>query len=87
VYRDILGKKLSTRNRKDLDDLSERTGINILSCRFLRKIPVKLVYVKLKFSRRQFDNAKRVFKVVEEMPGLVVPNIIENFALDKDLAK
>jgi hypothetical protein len=33
VYRDILGKKLSARNRKDLDDLSERTGINILSCR------------------------------------------------------
>ncbi|XP_065343228.1 acidic fibroblast growth factor intracellular-binding protein isoform X1 [Cloeon dipterum] len=69
VYRDILGKKLSTRNRKDLDDLSERTGINILSC------------------RRQFDNAKRVFKVVEEMPGLVVKNIIDNFALDKELAK
>lgn len=31
--REILGKKLSSRNRKDLDDISETTGIKLRSCR------------------------------------------------------
>ena len=33
VVRVFLGKKLSTRNRKDLDDVSEKTGILLKSCR------------------------------------------------------
>ena len=33
VVREFLGKKLSTRNRKDLDDVSEKTGISLRSCR------------------------------------------------------
>ena len=33
VVREFLGKKLSTKNRKDLDDVSEKTGISLKSCR------------------------------------------------------
>ncbi|XP_064489864.1 acidic fibroblast growth factor intracellular-binding protein-like [Ornithodoros turicata] len=33
VVREFLGKKLSSRNRKDLDEVSERTGVDIKSCR------------------------------------------------------
>lgn len=33
VVREFLGKKLSTKNRKDLDDVSEKTGISLRSCR------------------------------------------------------
>jgi hypothetical protein len=33
VIREILGKKLSGRNRKDLDDVSDKTNVGIKSCR------------------------------------------------------
>lgn len=33
VIREFLGKKLSSRNRKDLDEVSEKTGVSIKSCR------------------------------------------------------
>ncbi len=33
VVRELLGKKLTHKMRKDLDDVSERTGVKIVSCR------------------------------------------------------
>ncbi|ODN04265.1 Acidic fibroblast growth factor intracellular-binding protein [Orchesella cincta] len=69
VMREILGKKLSSRQRKDLDEVSEKTGVNLRSC------------------RRQFDNAKRIFKTVEELTGGLVQNIRIHFLLSEDLAK
>ena len=69
VVREILGKKLSQRNRKELDDVSEKTGISIKSC------------------RRQFDNIKRVYKLVEDMAGRLCHNIQTHFLLPPELAK
>ncbi|CAL1534602.1 unnamed protein product [Lymnaea stagnalis] len=69
VIREIFGRKLNSRSRKDLDDLSEETGIPVRSC------------------RRQFDNAKRVFKTVEELSGRLVDNIQTHYCLREDLAK
>ncbi|XP_070578907.1 acidic fibroblast growth factor intracellular-binding protein-like isoform X2 [Ptychodera flava] len=69
VLREILGKKLSSKNRKDLDDISEKTSIKLKSC------------------RRQFDNFKRVFKVVEDMEGPIVKNIQSHFLISERLAK
>lgn len=69
VAREILGKKLSSRYRKDLDEVADRT------C------------VRLKSVRRQFDNVKRIFKCVEEMPGSVTNNIRTNFLLPEGLAR
>jgi hypothetical protein len=37
--------------------------------------------------RRQFDNVKRVFKVVDDMQGSVVQNIKNNFLLPEELAR
>ena len=33
IIREILGKKLSTKNRNNLDDVSEKTHIPLRSCR------------------------------------------------------
>lgn len=67
--REVLGKKLSKGTKKDLDDVSTKTGITLKSC------------------RRQFDNFKRVFKVVEEMRGSLVENIQQHFLLSDRLAR
>lgn len=69
VAREILGKKLTSRYRKDLDEVADRTGIRLKSC------------------RRQFDNIKRIFKCVEELPGSVTNNIKQNFLLPDELAR
>lgn len=69
VAREILGKKLSSRYRKDLDEVADRTGIRLKSC------------------HRQFDNVKRIFKCVEELPGSVTNNIKQNFMLPDELAR
>jgi hypothetical protein len=34
VIRELLGKKLSSRHRKDLDEVSEKTSLLLKSCRF-----------------------------------------------------
>ncbi|XP_060791133.1 acidic fibroblast growth factor intracellular-binding protein B-like [Neoarius graeffei] len=67
--REVLGKKLSKGTKKDLDEISSKTGIALKSC------------------RRQFDNFKRVFKVVEELKGPLVENIQHHFLLSNSLAR
>uniref|UniRef100_W5KF70 Fibroblast growth factor (acidic) intracellular binding protein b n=2 Tax=Astyanax mexicanus TaxID=7994 RepID=W5KF70_ASTMX len=67
--REVLGKKLSKGTKKDLDDISSKTGIALKSC------------------RRQFDNFKRVFKVVEELKGPLAENVQHHFLLSDLLAK
>jgi len=68
VARELLGRKLSGRLRKDLDEVSEKTGVPLKSC------------------RRQFDNIKRIFKAVEEVPGKFTTNIKSMFNLDAQLS-
>lgn len=69
VAREILGKKLTSKNRKDMEEVAEKTGISLKSC------------------RRQFNNVKRVFKTVEDLPGSLVTNINQHFLLPEELAK
>lgn len=69
VVRELLGRKFSSRLRKDLDETSERTRVSLRSC------------------RRQFDNIKRVFRSMEEMPGNFIQNIKTNFLLPPELAE
>ncbi|GLV37045.1 hypothetical protein CBL_02123 [Carabus blaptoides fortunei] len=69
VIRELLGKKLSSKHRKDLDEVSEKTTVPLKSC------------------RRQFDNVKRIFKMVEELPGKIVPNIQRYYLLSEELAR
>ncbi|XP_067113484.1 acidic fibroblast growth factor intracellular-binding protein B-like [Osmerus mordax] len=67
--REVLGKKLSKGTKRDLEDVSSKTGVALKSC------------------RRQFDNFKRVFKVVEELKGPLVENIQNHFLLSDTLAR
>merc|ERR1739848_846787 len=67
--REILGRKLNSKLRKDLDEVSEKTGILVRSC------------------RRQFDNIKKVFKAVEDVPPKnYVSSISLTFGLSKNLS-
>nr|CAB3246116.1 acidic fibroblast growth factor intracellular-binding protein-like [Phallusia mammillata] len=68
VIRDLLGKKLSKGTRRDLDEISSKTGVKLKSC------------------QRQFDNCRRVFKVMEELSGNLVENIQTHFLLPNNLA-
>ncbi|XP_011497797.1 PREDICTED: acidic fibroblast growth factor intracellular-binding protein [Ceratosolen solmsi marchali] len=69
VARELVGKKLTSKNRKDIEEVGEKTGVSLKSC------------------RRQFDNVKRVFKAVEDLPGSLVTNIKQHFLLPEELAK
>ncbi|KAK2500065.1 hypothetical protein MC885_010465 [Smutsia gigantea] len=81
--REVLGKKLSKGTKKDLDDISTKTGITLKSCRRQEGTLLGHIYpVKSKF-----DNFKRVFKVVEEMRGSLVDNIQQHFLLSDRLAR
>ena len=72
LCREIVGKKLSSRLRKDLDEICEKistTDKSVVAC------GAGAVGLRLKSARRQFDNVKRVFKTIEEMGGDYVTNI------------
>ena len=69
VVRELLGRKLGSRLRKDLDETSERTRVSLRAC------------------RRQFDNIKRIFRTMEELPGNFIHNIKTNFLLPTTLAE
>lgn len=69
VIRELLGKKITSKSRKDMEEVAEKTGITLKSC------------------RRQYDNVKRVFKIVEDLPGSLITNIKQHFLLSDDLAK
>lgn len=43
--------------------------------------------VTSKSCRRQYDNIKKIFKTVEDLPGSLVTNIKQHFLLPDDLAK
>eukprot|EP00911_Craspedida_sp_UC1_P001863 UC1_evm1s1427 len=43
--------------------------------------------ISLVSCRRQFDNLKRVFKAVEDVPGRLIDNISRAFALNGTLAE
>ena len=66
VVREFTGKKLSGKDRRELDEVCEKTHISMKSC------------------RRQFDNIKRVLKVVDDLEGSLVENIKQQFLLPEE---
>ncbi|KAB1251578.1 Acidic fibroblast growth factor intracellular-binding protein [Camelus dromedarius] len=83
--REVLGKKLSKGTKKDLDDISTKTGITLKSCR--RQVDTASICSLPLHTIPLFDNFKRVFKVVEEMRGSLVDNIQQHFLLSDRLAR
>lgn len=53
VVREFLGKKLSSKHRKDLDEVSEKTSIAIKSCRFVIIIidQISIMFIKNLFNK------------------------------------
>lgn len=66
IIREILGKKLSGKNRKDLTDVSERTKVNLKSC--LRQWDnIKRVYKTVEdMSGNLVSNIQNQFLLPEE---------------------
>ncbi|KAB7498446.1 Acidic fibroblast growth factor intracellular-binding protein [Armadillidium nasatum] len=72
VIREILGKKLSGRTRKDLDDVAEKTGITLRSCR--RQFDnVKRIY-------KQTDDASGSVKLNIQASFLLPPALAQKYA-------
>lgn len=84
--RELLGKKLTTRQRNALDDVSDKTRVPLRSCR--RQVCISVCGIlSISLFKFQFDNVKQVFKTVEEMLGSLVDNIKTHFLLSDHLAK
>lgn len=43
--------------------------------------------ISLRSCRRQYDNVKRIYKTVEDLPGSLITNIKHHFLLPEELAK
>lgn len=69
VLRELLGLRLTSKIRKDLDEVAEKTGVRLRSC------------------RRQFDNLRRIFRCMEEVPGNLEANIQDIYELPLELAR
>ena len=67
VVREFLGKKLSTRNRKDLDDVSEKTGISLKSCRRQFDNIKQVLEVVDDYEGSLVENIKAQFSLPEEL--------------------
>jgi hypothetical protein len=74
--RELFDIKFNSRSRKDLDEISEKTGISLVSCR--RQVTNPL-YI-------EFGNAKRIMKKVEDLNGNLRQEIVKTFLLSTDLA-
>ena len=67
VVREFLGKKLSTKNRKDLDDVSEKTGISLKSCRRQFDNIKQVLRVVDDYEGSLVENIKRQFILPESL--------------------
>jgi hypothetical protein len=92
VIRELLGHKLSQRQRKDLDEICEKANIRVKSCRrqvctidfhFICLTKINK-YASLLF---KFDNLKRIVRTIEDIKGPILKNITDNFCLPLKMAE
>ncbi|EFA76138.1 hypothetical protein PPL_10719 [Heterostelium album PN500] len=70
LMRELIGRKLTSGQRRDLDDTSEKLKIRLSTC------------------ERQFDNLKRISRVVfTDVKSNSIDLITNEFSLSRDLAK
>lgn len=70
VVREFLGKKLSAKNRKDLDNISEKTGISLKSCRRQFDNIKQVLRVVDDHEGSLVENIKQHFLLPEDMAGV-----------------
>ncbi|KAN0014505.1 hypothetical protein ACTFIU_000823 [Dictyostelium citrinum] len=70
LLRELIGRKLTSGQRRDLDDLSEKLKLRLSSC------------------ERQFDNLKRISRVVfADLKTSALEIIMNEFSLSRELSK
>lgn len=67
VVREFLGKKLSAKNRKDLDNISDKTGVSLRSCRRQFDNIKQVLRVVDDHDGSLVENIKQKFILPEEM--------------------
>ena len=67
VVREFLGKKLSSKNRKDLDDVSEKTGVSLKSCRRQFDNIKQVLQVVDDYEGSLVENIKAQFSLSDEL--------------------
>lgn len=67
VVREFLGRKLSSKNRKDLDDVSEKTGVALRSCRRQFDNIKQVLKVVDDFEGSLVENIKQQFLLPNEL--------------------
>ena len=70
VVREFLGKKLSSKNRKDLDNISEKTGKSLKSCRRQFDNIKQVLRIVDDHEGSLVENIKQKFILPEEMAGV-----------------
>lgn len=70
VVREFLGKKLSAKNRKDLDNISEKTGVSLKSCRRQFDNIKQVLRVVDDHEGSLVENIKQQFILPETMAGV-----------------
>lgn len=70
VVREFLGKRLSTKNRKDLDNISEKTDISLKSCRRQFDNIKQVLRVVDDHDGSLVENIKQQFILPEAMAGV-----------------
>lgn len=79
VIRELLGKKLSSRHRKDLDEVSEKTNVSLKSCR--RQFDnVKRVFKTVEdINGDIFQNVRKNFLLSDELSRYCCFYYVEDF--------
>lgn len=70
VVREFLGKKLNSKNRKDLDNISEKTGISLKSCRRQFDNIKQVLRVVDDYEGSLVENIKEQFILPEDLARL-----------------
>ncbi len=70
VVREFLGKKLSTKNRRDLDNISDKTGISLKSCRRQFDNIKQVLRVVDDYEGSLVENIKQQFILPEDLARL-----------------
>lgn len=85
VARELLGRKLTSRLRKDLDEVADKTGVSLRSCRRqfdnIKRVPILIFCLLLSALLIQ------VHRGVEEQQGVFLSNIKSQFLLPDNLAE
>ena len=87
VARELLGRKLTSRLRKDLDEVADKTGVSLRSCRRQFDNIKRVLVLTFYLSILSVVLLIQVHRGVEEQQGVFLSNIKSQFLLPDNLAE